>query len=117
MDQFKKSFQLIVLIILYSSLSFAQKTKGWQLEKMPADLETDFALSALPPHLRDSATVYLLDPNRGYYIGRQGTNGFSAFIIRTEWERAEFVQDAYTAVSYDSEGTETYLPVYLLLRQ
>ncbi|MHA4809013.1 hypothetical protein ACX0G9_12945 [Flavitalea flava] len=29
---------------------------------MPVSLETDFALSALPAHLREGATVYLLDP-------------------------------------------------------
>ena len=69
---------------------------------MPADLERDFALSALPAHLRDSATVYLLDPEKGYYIARQGTNGFSTFVNRTEWEWAEFVQDDYAAISYDA---------------
>ncbi len=73
---------------------------------MPADLERDFALSALPPHLRDSATVYLLDPDKGYYIARQGTNGFSTFVNRTEWEWAEFVQDTYAAISYDAEGSK-----------
>lgn len=36
-------------------MSYAQDTKGWQLEKMPADLETDYALSALPLSL---TTVY-----------------------------------------------------------
>ncbi len=80
---------------------------------MPVDLETDFALSALPPHLRDAATVYLLDPEKGYYIARQGTNGFSTFVNRTEWEWAEFVQDTYAAISYDAEGTKTYMPVFL----
>lgn len=29
------------------------------LERMPESLETLFALSAAPPHLRDSATVFL----------------------------------------------------------
>ena len=32
------------------------------LERMPESLEARFALSAAPPHLRDAATVYLLDP-------------------------------------------------------
>jgi hypothetical protein len=82
------------------------------LEKMPADLETEFALSSLPPHLREQATVYLLDPSKGYYMARKGTNGFSAFVNRTEWERAQFVQDTYGAISYDSAGSIAYLPPF-----
>jgi hypothetical protein len=101
----------ILVILLVSTWSFGQNSTGWLLDKMPPDLETDFALSSLPAHLRDSATVYLLDPNKGYYIARRGTNGFSAYVHRTEWERAEFVQDTYAAISYDAEGTKTYLPV------
>src|SRR5450432_224346 len=84
---------------------------------MPADLETDFALSALPAHLRDSATVYLLYPKKGYYITHQGKNGFSTFVNRTEWERAEFVQDTYAAISYDGEGAKTYLPVFFAVAE
>lgn len=103
---------LLFTFMLYISMqSFAQGTADWLLEKMPADLETDFALSALPAHLRDSATVYLLDPKKGYYMARQGTNGFTSYVNRTEWERAEFVQDTYAAISYNAEGTKIYMPV------
>jgi len=98
-------------------MSFAQQSRDWLLEKMPVDLETDFALSALPPHLRDQATVYLLDPKKGYYMARQGMNGFSTFVLRTDWEHAEFVQDYYAAISYDAEGSKIYLPVYLDVAQ
>src|SRR5664279_5207009 len=106
------TFLLILLIpTLFPIPGSGQKSTGWLLDKMPPDLETDFALSALPAHLRDSATVYLLDPEKGYYIARQGTNGFSTYVHRTEWERAEFVQDTYAAISYDAEGAKTYLPV------
>jgi hypothetical protein len=99
-------------IILFSFQGFSQKAGDWKLERMPPDLETDFALSALPAHLRDSATVYLLDPEKGYYIGRRGTNGFSTFVNRTDWEWAEFVQDTYAAISYNAEGTKIYMPVF-----
>jgi hypothetical protein len=37
---------------------------------MPAKLETQFALSALPPVMRDKATVYLLDPKDDYQLYR-----------------------------------------------
>src|SRR5258708_2717241 len=54
-----------------------------------------------------------MEPKKGYYIARQGTNGFTTFVNRTEWEWAEFVQDTYAAVSYDPEGAKTYMPVFL----
>lgn len=113
----KPELFLILLLMVYSSIGSSQQIKGWQLEKMPPDLETDYALSALPPHLRDGATVYLLDPQKGYYIGKAGTNGFATFINRTEWEWAEFVPDTYAAVSYDAEGVRTYLPVYFAVAE
>lgn len=105
---------LWALLVFTSAVqSFGQTTADYKLEKMPADLETDFALSALPPYLRDAATVYLLDPDKGYYVSRQGTNGFVCFIARTEWEWAEFRQDLATPISYDAEGAKTIMPIYL----
>jgi hypothetical protein len=90
----------------------AQKTTGWRIEKMPTDLEMRFALSSLPTHARKDATVYLLDPEKGYYIAHQGTNGFSCFVLRTDWESGEFRQDFACAISYDVEGTKVIFPVY-----
>ena len=86
-----------------------QKTDGWLLDKMPADLETEYALSALPPNLREGATVYLLDPKKGYYLAKKGTSGFSAIINRTQFDWIDFVPDMYEAISYDSAGSEVYL--------
>lgn len=83
------------------------------LERWPRRLEMDFALSALPPHLRDGATVYVLDPATGYEVARQGTNGFSCIVSRTEWEWADFPKDHATPISWDTEGTKAILPVYL----
>lgn len=105
---------LAIPVILFTSLpGCAQKPAGWELEKMPVDLETDYALSALPPYLRKEATVYLLDPAKGFYVGRQGTNGFICFISRMEWEWNEFRKDLATPISYDAEGARTIFPVYL----
>ena len=97
--------------LLFSAQSFAQGTSDWHLDKMPVDLETDYALSALPPHLRNEATVYLLDPQKGYYVGRQGSNGYICFISRTEWEWSEFRDDVCTPISYDAEGARAIFPV------
>src|SRR5581483_3751909 len=85
----------------------AQKASNQQLDKMPADLETELAISALPAHLRAGATVYLLDPMKGYYVGRQGSNGFICFVDRTDWEWGELRNDDYAPMGYDAEGART----------
>jgi hypothetical protein len=83
------------------------------LERWPRKLEMDFALSALPPHLRDAATVYALDPAAGYEVARQGSNGFSCLISRTEWEWADFPKDHATPICWDAEGAKAIMQVYL----
>lgn len=79
---------------------------------MPVKLETDFALSSLPPYLRSNATVYLLDPKKGYYVAHKGSNGFICMVARTEWEWGEFRKDIAAAISYDAEGAHTIFPAY-----
>ncbi|MES2111038.1 MAG: hypothetical protein V4577_19935 [Bacteroidota bacterium] len=101
-----------VILLSISAQSFAQKTAEPKLDKMPADLETDFALSSLPPQLRPGATVYLLDPAKGYYPARKGNNGFICLVVRTAWEWAEFRNDIFTAISYDAEGARVIFPIY-----
>jgi hypothetical protein len=108
-----KRISLFTVVLLISIQIFAQGTADWQLEKMPVDLETDYALSALPPHLRSDATVYLLDPQKGYYVAHQGSNGYICFISRTEWEWSEYRNDLCTPISYDAEGAKAIFPVYL----
>ena len=83
------------------------------IEQMPAKLEIQFALSALPPALRDRATVYLLDPNIGYQLSQPGTSGVTCLVERTAWEQADFRNDIYVPLCYDAEGTKTYLKVIM----
>jgi hypothetical protein len=83
------------------------------LDRMPAGLETQFALSAAPPGLRAKATVYLLDPKKGYYIARQGTSGVACAVQRTQWEAADFRNDIYYGICFDAAGVKTYLQVVL----
>jgi hypothetical protein len=83
------------------------------MEQMPAKLETQFALSAVPPGLRDGATVYLLDPKKGYHLSRQGTSGVTCIVERTAWELADFRNDIYIPLCYDAAGTKTYLKVIM----
>ncbi|GGB19367.1 hypothetical protein GCM10011511_48840 [Puia dinghuensis] len=109
---------LQAMVLICASSSFlpvpgrAQKVVGWELDKMPADLEKDLALRALPPHLRAAATVYLLDPAKGYYVAQQGSNGFVCFIARTNWEWEEFRKDVFAPMAYDPEGARTIFPIY-----
>jgi len=83
------------------------------INPMPVKLETQYALSALPPTLRDKATVYLLDPKKGYYVGQQGTSGVACLIERTQWELGDFSNDIYIPLCYDAAGTKTYLKVIM----
>jgi hypothetical protein len=86
-----------------------------KLERMPEALEVEFALSALPPHLREHATVYVLDPSTGYVVNRQGTNGVSCIVVRTDWQfpSQPFRDDIFWPVCYDKEGSKTLLQDYL----
>jgi hypothetical protein len=94
----------------------AQMTTGTppKLEKMPESLEIRFASSAAPPHLRDTATIYVLDPAKGYVIARQGTNGATCIVVRSDWQwpNPPFRDDVYWPVCYDSEGSKTLLQDY-----
>jgi hypothetical protein len=85
------------------------QTTETTIEQMPARLETQFALSAAPARLRDRATVYLLDPTKGYHLARQGTSGVTCIVQRTAWEHADFRNDIYFPLCYDAVGTKTYL--------
>lgn len=83
------------------------------LEQMPASLEARFALSALPPALRDGATVYLLDPKKGYHLSHRGTNGLTCLVERTVWEWVDYRNDIYIPLCYDAVGTKAYLKVIM----
>lgn len=102
---------LFTCFLLLSNPGWAQ-APATPLDKMPPDLETALSLSALPPHLRAQATVYLLDPAKGFYMARRGSNGFICFISRTEWEWGKFRNDLYAPMAYDAEGAKTIFPVY-----
>jgi hypothetical protein len=83
------------------------------IERMPAKLEAQFALSAAPPGLRDQATVYLLDPKQGYHLFRQGTSGVTCLVERTVWEWVDFRNDIYIPLCYDAAGTKAHLKVMM----
>jgi hypothetical protein len=87
---------------------------------LPTDLEFALALSALPPHLRDQATVYRYEPVSGYVVAREGSNGFHAIVGRDDpgirfapWTLDEYPEDILIPVGFDQAGVETHLLTYL----
>jgi len=86
-------------------------TNGNLLEPLPRDLEVTLALSALPPYLRAEASVYVLDPAKGYALERQGMNGFTCFVERTDFVRDDYRNDLLIPECFDAEGTRTIIPV------
>jgi hypothetical protein len=103
----------IVTIGLIGGRSASSQATAIALEQMPAKLETQFALSALPRALRDKATVYLLDTAKGYQLSRRGTSGVTCLVQRTVWEMADYRNDIYIPLCYDAVGTKTYLKVIM----
>jgi len=115
---------IAVIVALIFSLAAAaqnkQATKGSNgIDTLPRNLEIQVALSALPPHLRDSATVYVLNPGKGFEVARKGTNGFHAFVARTgddamrgSWPLKEYRDDILYPVSFDEAGTKAQMRVF-----
>lgn len=94
--------------------------KGLSITALPRDLEIQLALSSLPPNLRDSATVYVLNPARGFEVARQGTNGFHALVARTgddafrgTWPLMEYPKDILYPIGFDAAGAGAQLRVFL----
>src|SRR5260370_33140456 len=109
-----RRIQTIVVIagLLFSLTAIAQNKQTPKvmnkIEPLPRDLEVQLALSALPSHLRDDATVYVLNPAKGFEIAREGTNGFHALVARTEddtfrgsWPLTEYRDDIIYPISFD----------------
>jgi len=87
---------------------------------LPRDLEIQLALSALPPHLRDHATVYVLNPAKGFEVARQGSNGFHAFVARTgddafrgTWPLTHYRDDILYPIAFDNAGAKAQMRVFV----
>ncbi len=90
-----------------------------KIEPLPRDLEIQLALSALPPYLRDNATVYTLNPDKGFEVARKGTNGFHAFVARTgddafrgAWPLTAYRDDILYPISFDKAGAEAQMRIF-----
>lgn len=120
----RKVQTLVVIIgLLFSLTAGAENEQARKemnkIEPLPRDLEIQLALSALPPHLRDNATVYILNPDKGFEVARKGTNGFHAFVARTgddafrgSWPLREYRDDILVPISFDKAGAKAQMPVF-----
>jgi len=114
----------VIAFLLLAMIADAQdkptsKVTG-KIEPLPRDLEIQLALSALPSHLRDKATVYVLNPDKGFEVAQKGTNGFHALVARTgddsfrgSWMPTEYRDDILYPISWDAAGAKAQMRVFL----
>ncbi len=119
-----RTFQTIVAIagLLFSLFSLTASAESEQVNKiepLPRDLEIQLALSALPPQLRENATAYVLNPDKGFEVARKGTNGFHAFVARTgddafrgSWPLTAYRDDILYPISFDNAGAKEQMRVF-----
>jgi hypothetical protein len=74
-------------------------------ELLSRDAEITLALNAAPAHLRDAATVYVLE-SKGYVVARKGSNGFTCLVHRDHPLNQK-------PTCWDREGSETIVPAVL----
>jgi hypothetical protein len=120
----RKIQALVVIIgVLFSLAAVAAEKQApkatTNIEPLPRDLEIQLALSALPPHLRDNATVYVLNPGKGFEVARKGTNGFHTFVARTgddafrgSWPLTEYRDDILYPISFDAAGVKAQMRIF-----
>jgi len=114
---------VVIAVLLFSLAVRAEDTQTPKtmsnIKALPRDLEIQLALSALPPHLRDNATIYVLNPDKGFEVARKGTNGFHAFVARTgddsfrgSWPLAAYRDDILYPISFDAAGAKEQMRVF-----
>lgn len=105
----------LVLLLALNALPIATDAPS-----LPEDLEVELALSALPAHLRDAATVYVYDDTAGYRVVREGANGFHALVGRddpavrwAEFSLEDYSEDLLIPIAFDAAGVPAQLQTYL----
>jgi hypothetical protein len=91
-------------VVASALTSFAQQAAPPDFPMLPRDLEIELALNAAPKHVRDGATVLVLDA-AGYIEARKGTNAFTCVVSRRSGD--------VFPVCWDAEGAKALLPIDL----
>ena len=119
----KKIYTFVIIAgLLFSLIASAENKPAGvrnQIEPLPRDLEIQLAQSTLPPHLRENATVYVLNPAKGFEVAKNGTNGFHALVARTgddtffgTWPLTEYRDDILYPVSFDKAGASAHMRIF-----
>jgi|SRR5882762_6250788 len=98
-----RSFRACALLLAaLAAPAAAQQAAPPDHPMLPRELEVELALNAAPKHLRDAATVLVLD-STGYVKAREGTNAFTCLVSRRGGD--------VFPVCWDAEGARSLLPV------
>jgi hypothetical protein len=115
-----RSFSVVLSLMICASADAQSSQAAPGIEALPRDVEMELAASALPKHVRDNATIYVLDPRKGFEVARKGTNGFSALVARTgddafrgSWPLDKYSEDQLYAIGFDSAGAKAHMQVFL----
>lgn len=90
------------ILVASASIAHAQTARYPDLPALPRELEIELALNAAPPHLREGATVLVLE-STGYVTARQGSNAFTCLVTRRGGD--------VVPICWDAEGTRTMVPI------
>jgi hypothetical protein len=111
----------VILAFIFSVIAVAQLADREgvnKIEPLPQDLEIQLELSALPPHLRDDATVYVLSLDMGFEVAHKSTNDFHALVARTgddtfrgSWPFTKYRDDILDPISFDDAGAKAQMQV------
>src|SRR5271170_6139074 len=89
------------MLIASAATALAQSK---QAPLLPRTLEVELALNGAPRHLREGATVLVLE-SAGYVKAKEGSNGFTCMVSRMDGD--------LFPVCWDEEGARSLLPMYL----
>ncbi len=119
MKKLRSVASVLGLLLCLSAGAQTTQTRSTAIEPLPRDLEIELASSSLPPHLRDKATIYVLDLRKGFEVARKGTNGFHAMVARTgddafrgSWPLTEYPPDILYPVAFDAAGASSHMRVF-----
>src|SRR5262245_35539744 len=115
----RQTMGALAALVLSLTASVLRASEQGKIEPLPRDLEIQLALSALPRHLRDNATVYTLNPVKGFEVARRGTDDFHTFVARIgddafrgSWPLTEYRNDILYPVAFDRVGSRAQMRVF-----